>query len=180
MSPIDFALQPLKKYATFTGRASRAEFWWFFLFTMIFYLVLMFVVGMIAGTGMMAANPGSALMTGTFGVSTMLVGLFWLALFVPTLAVQIRRLHDTNRSGWWIGVFWLLYVGYMVMLFSTMAGATPDAPPNLGMAAGVGIFALVFMVYSIVLLVFFCLRGTVGPNSYGEDPYGPDVEQVFA
>jgi uncharacterized membrane protein YhaH (DUF805 family) len=50
----------------------------------------------------------------------------------------------------------------------------------MGLAAGTGIFALVMMVYAIVLLVFYCLPGTRGPNRFGEDPYGADVGEVFA
>lgn len=180
LSPIEWALRPLKNYATFSGRASRAEFWWFFLFVMIFYVVLMIAAGAIGG-GMAAANPAIAAMTGSFGVMSIIVTVFWLALLLPTVAVQIRRLHDTNRSGWWLGVFWLLYVVYFAMLIrSTLGQAADGTPPNLGMAAGMGIFALVFFVYSIVLFVFFCLRGTQGPNRFGDDPYGANVEEVFA
>jgi len=179
MTPIDWALRPLKNYANFSGRASRAEFWWFFLFTIIIYTILMFVAGAI-GAGMASANPVSAVMTGTVGVSTAIVGILWLALFIPTLAVQMRRLHDTNRSGWWLGVFWLLYIVYMGVVFRAAAGVATGGAGGLGLAAGAGLFALVFLVYSITLLVFFCLRGTVGPNRYGEDPYGANVEEVFA
>jgi uncharacterized membrane protein YhaH (DUF805 family) len=50
----------------------------------------------------------------------------------------------------------------------------------MGNLAAVGIIALLLFVYSIVLLVFFCIPGTKGPNRFGEDPYGADVGEVFA
>jgi uncharacterized membrane protein YhaH (DUF805 family) len=181
LSPIAWALRPLKNYAKFSGRASRAEFWWFFLFTMIAYVVLLFAAGG-AGAGLASMNPGTALATGTFGGFMAVVGLFWLALFIPMLAVQIRRLHDINRTGWWLGAFWLLYIVYIGLTFGLVAsvGANPGAPPSMGGFAVLGVIAIVFFVYSIVLLVFFCLPGTKGANRYGDDPYGADVAEVFA
>jgi len=177
LSPIGWALRPLQNYANFSGRASRAEFWWFFLFTMIIYFVLMFAIGGSLG----ALTPASVASSG-LGLTMMVVGLFWLALIVPMIAVQVRRLHDTDRSGWWLGAFWLLYIAYIVAAFRTVASfqTAPGTPPNLGGAAMFGIFGLLFFVYSIVLLVFFCLRGTTGPNRFGDDPYGADVGEVFA
>jgi uncharacterized membrane protein YhaH (DUF805 family) len=179
MTPIDWAIRPLKNYANFSGRASRAEFWWFTLFVMIVYVVVMFVAGAVGGS-IAAASPTSALATGSFGLLSVLMIVFWLALLVPSIAVQLRRLHDTNRSGWWLGAFWLLYIVYMGVAFRTIFNVTPGAVPNLGMAAGVGILALLMLIASITLLVFFCIRGTAGPNRYGEDPYGANVEEVFA
>jgi uncharacterized membrane protein YhaH (DUF805 family) len=181
LSPIGWALRPLRNYANFAGRASRAEFWWFFLFVMVIYLAALFAVGGF-GRGLASMNPGADLVRGTFTGSVIVVGAFWLFLFIPMLAVQIRRLHDTNRSGWWLGAFWLLYIVYMGLTFSLMSTVmrNPGTPPNMGGFAAIGIFALLFFVYSIVLFVFFCLRGTPGANRFGEDPYGPDVEQVFA
>ena len=93
----------LKKYAVFDGRARRKEYWFFVLFNIIFALVLAFIDGMV-GT----FNPESG-----YGV---LSGIYGLAVFIPGIAVSIRRLHDTDRSGWWIliclipliGAIWLL------------------------------------------------------------------------
>ena len=181
LSPIGWALRPLKNYANFSGRASRAEFWWFFLLTMILYLAGLVALG-VAGAGASALNPASAIMQGAFGIGMIFIGLFWLALFVPMLAVQFRRLHDINRSGWWLGAFWLLYLLYAFLAFGMLASAatTVESAPSVGSAAAVGIIALIFFVYSIVLLVFFCLPGTKGSNRFGDDPYGANVEEVFA
>jgi uncharacterized membrane protein YhaH (DUF805 family) len=182
LSPIAWALRPLKNYAKFSGRASRAEFWWFFLFAMIVYFGMIIVLGSTAG-GLAAMNPAGAVAAGGFGIFAVFVILFWLLLFIPMLAVQIRRLHDISRSGWWLGAFWLLYILYMGYSFTFILSAaqtTDGTPPNMAGAAAFGIIALAMFIYSIVLLVFFCLPGTRGPNRFGEDPYGADVAEVFA
>jgi uncharacterized membrane protein YhaH (DUF805 family) len=95
-----------KNYATFKGRASRSEFWFFYLFQIIVMVVLSIIMGI-------GADSGSATIAMLGGG---LYGIFSLAIFLPTLAVFVRRLHDVNRSGWWllinftiIGIFVLLY-----------------------------------------------------------------------
>ena len=87
------------KYATFSGRASRSEYWWFYLFTILVNVVFSIIF----------AATQSSVING-------LSGLFALAVLLPSLAVATRRLHDVGRSGWWqllvltvIGVFVLLY-----------------------------------------------------------------------
>jgi uncharacterized membrane protein YhaH (DUF805 family) len=179
LSPVGWALRPLKKYADFKGRAPRAEFWWFMLFVTLLYLVFALALGMVAGAA--ATIDPAAAATGAFGISFIILGLFWLALLVPTIAVQTRRLHDTNRTGWWVAGFYLFYLLYLVAVFGIAASA-----PEAGSATGVGgvavagLLAIVFFGYAILLLVFFCLPGTKGPNRYGDDPYGADVAEVFA
>ncbi len=96
-------LQALKKYAVFEGRARRKEFWYFILFYFIIVIVLGYIDAMI---GTVNASLGLG----------MLSGIFVLAMIIPDIAVTIRRLHDTDRTGWWwliafipvIGVIWLL------------------------------------------------------------------------
>src|SRR4051812_19240110 len=90
MSPLDWAKRPLQKYADFTGRAPRAEYWWFFLGVIIAYLAAA-IVDSILGL--------NHLVLGVYGPVTILL---WLATLVPSIAVGVRRLHDTDRSGWWI------------------------------------------------------------------------------
>ena len=74
------------KYATFAGRGVRSEFWWFYLFALLMSW---------------GANVVGALALGGEEGAAMLGLIINLALFVPTLAASSRRLHDTNRSGWW-------------------------------------------------------------------------------
>lgn len=79
------------KYADFTGRASRSEYWWFFLFVFLASL-------------------------GTSMIHEVLGGIFALATLVPSIAVTARRLHDTNRSGWWQLIYFVPVIGWIVML----------------------------------------------------------------
>lgn len=100
-------LYVLKHYALFDGRASRTEFW---MFTLINFLVGIagFLISLI-GLGI-------------------IYGLYSLAVIIPTLALQIRRLHDTNRSGWWILLGLIPAVGSIILLiFDLLPG---DAEPN--------------------------------------------------
>lgn len=83
-----------KKYADINGRAQRSEYWWFFLFN--------FIVN-IAGTALFGDGLISILLT--------------LALIVPAIAVGVRRLHDTNRSGWWMLAFIIPLLGLILALF---------------------------------------------------------------
>jgi uncharacterized membrane protein YhaH (DUF805 family) len=188
LSPIAWALRPLKNYAKFSGRASRAEFWWFFLFIVILYFAAWLALVATVGVGTASGREPSFAMIGAFGAAGIFIFLFWLALIIPTIAVQVRRLHDTNRSGWWLGAFYLLYVVYFVLMFgilgSVMSPAatvnTPPTPPNAGMLTGVMVLGFAMFIYMIVLLVFYCLPGTKGANRFGDDPYGANVEEVFA
>ncbi|HVM22463.1 MAG TPA: DUF805 domain-containing protein [Sphingomicrobium sp.] len=90
LSPIDWAKRPLQKYADFSGRAPRAEYWWFALAVVVAYIVAGIIEGIVGINTMLA------------GVYGPLTALLALALLVPSLAVGVRRLHDTNRSAWWL------------------------------------------------------------------------------
>jgi len=96
------------KYVQFSGRASRSEYWYFWLFT----LICSFAADLVGGTN------------GQYGVGA-LSGLVSLALLLPSLAANARRLHDTDRSGWWM-LFWLLpVIGWIVMLIFLCQKPTP-------------------------------------------------------
>lgn len=190
LGPIGWALRPLKRYAEFSGRSSRAELWWFVLGFFVFWIAMMILLfGGLAGLGASHARP-SAGMLGAFGIAWLLLVIGSLVLLVPWLAVQVRRLHDINRSGWWLGGFYLLYLVYAVfmgsvmfgMLASIRAGSTPPDPAAFGAGFGVvGLIGLLQFVYMIVLIVFYCLPGTAGPNRFGPDPYGRDqFDKIFA
>ena len=102
----------VKNYAGFTGRARRKEYWFFILFYLIFSIVLMFVDG---ATGSLNANTGIGLFS----------GIFTLAMFIPSLAVAIRRLHDTDRTGWWILINFLPLIGSLIFLVFMVLDGTP-------------------------------------------------------
>jgi len=97
MSFVDAVTVCVSKYATFSGRARRSEYWWFALA----YLVALIVV-VLLDNAMGSDLPGT---------------LVVLALILPTLAVTVRRLHDTNRSGWWYFMSFVPFGGLVVLVF---------------------------------------------------------------
>jgi uncharacterized membrane protein YhaH (DUF805 family) len=97
-------LAPLKKYAVFEGRAARPEYWWFFLFLVIVYCV------------------AAALDSLIFGHPLVFISLAVLALFLPHLGVAVRRLHDSNRSGWWMLLSLVPFGGLVVLVFMLLPG----------------------------------------------------------
>lgn len=160
LSPIDWAKRPLQKYADFTGRAPRAEFWWYVLGVVIASIIARIIDNIL---GMHVAGP--------YGPLALIVGL---GLLVPNIAVAVRRLHDTNRSGWWILVPVVPYtIAFVLGGAALMGGAA--AGSAMGMGAGPGlamIFMLIGAACALLLLVFYCLPGTPGDNRYGPNPYG--------
>ena len=150
---MEWMLLPLKRYAEFSGRSRRKEYWMYVLLL----IIVMFVVGLV---------ENAAGLTGMVGPYGPLSALLIVGTFVPSLAVGIRRLHDTNRTGWWM---LLGIVPYALSAVLLLAG-------SLALAATLGIVAL---LCAIALLVFMVLPGTNGPNQYGPDPKGPS-EEVFA
>jgi uncharacterized membrane protein YhaH (DUF805 family) len=125
---MDWMLMPLRRYAEFSGRSQRKEYWMFFLFQIIVVVVLGIIEGVLGLSGMVA---------GAYGPLTL---LFWLAVLVPGIAVGIRRLHDTDRSGWWLLLAFVPLVGAIVLLVFFVSDGThgpnrfgPD-PKNPGQA----------------------------------------------
>jgi uncharacterized membrane protein YhaH (DUF805 family) len=108
-------------YVNFSGRAVRSEYWFWTLFVVLLSIVANILDALIirAGSGF---SPLSAIVS--------------LGLILPGLAVSVRRLHDLDRSGWWL-----------LLLFIPLVGA-------------------------IILLVWYCMKGTEGLNQFGPDPFG--------
>lgn len=98
------------KYAVFHGRASRSEFWWWFLFVMLLFAVLNLIDGYfilpMLGFEPFEENGGQPLSV-----------LVALGVFLPNLAVAIRRLHDSDRTGWWILIGFVPVVGIVVLIY---------------------------------------------------------------
>jgi uncharacterized membrane protein YhaH (DUF805 family) len=163
MTPIDWAKRPLERYADFTGRAPRAEYWWFFLALIIFYIVVN-IIESILGINRMV-----------FGVYGPLAVLLWLATIVPSLAVGVRRLHDTNRSGWWLAAPIVPYALALVL------GGRAIVSGQFSAGAGLALLLLfVGFICAIVLLIFMVLQGTPGENRFGSNPYGVGEAAVAA
>ena len=139
---MDWYIEVLKKYAVFSGRARRKEFWYFTLFNSIISLVL-WLIDIAVGSYDTASDIG------------LLGGLYSLAVLIPSLAVTVRRLHDTDRSGLWLLIPPVLLVSLLLL---------PEA-------AAVLLFGAI-LISLIVLLVFQVLDSQPGDNQYGPNPKG--------
>ncbi|MFF3407258.1 DUF805 domain-containing protein [Streptomyces sp. NPDC002742] len=100
-------LDVLKKYATFNGRARRQEYWMFALINVIIAVALLVVDASLLGTGV-------------------IVPVYELAVLLPSLAVGVRRLHDTGRSGWWMLIAFVPLVGGIVLLVFLASDSKPE------------------------------------------------------
>jgi uncharacterized membrane protein YhaH (DUF805 family) len=155
MTPVDWAKRPIvEKYADFSGRAPRAEYWWYALGIVIAFVVLTIVESITGLKGMV------------FGMYGPLTALLWLATIVPGIAVGVRRLHDTNRSAWWL----LLMVPYVVVMIA--AAMALRGGGGLAALGAVGLLSIVGLICAIGLLVLMVLPSTPGENRYGPNPYG--------
>lgn len=183
-------MRPLARYAEFKGRSGRAEFWAFMLMVWVVYAGLyawiLTPLIPIFQTGKADVEIASHLLA-SFGVM-MLAGLL---LFLPTLAVQVRRLHDSNRTGWWV----LLPTGFsmagqhLAYIFNAEAIMTETVRSAAAVEA-MEAFDLqsVWQAYwpsyqltlpwamapslaaSLILLAFYLWPGSKGVNRFGSDP----------
>ncbi len=110
---MNWYLEVLKKYAVFSGRARRKEYWYFSLFNLLITIVLAVIDGM-TGTLIAEANIG------------LLGGIYALAILIPFLAVSVRRLHDTDRSGWWLLIMLIPLIGAIVILVFMVQDSKPN------------------------------------------------------
>lgn len=97
-------------YANFNGRTSRADFWWTVLANFLVEMIIGFVCGFISG--LTGASNGEA----SSGLPTLLSSLYSLAIFVPSLALAVRRLHDINKSGWYLLMGLIPLAGGIILL----------------------------------------------------------------
>jgi uncharacterized membrane protein YhaH (DUF805 family) len=144
MNAIDWAMEPLRNYANFSDRASRSEYWWF----MLFYWIVS------------AVAQGVDHLTGMPFISAIVS----LGLFLPSLAVGIRRMHDTDRSGWWYVVPTMLIFASVIMF---LVGALSSSGSGMVIAGGTLIIGLGL---SVATFIFCVLPGTMGSNGYGRSP----------
>ena len=135
------AIQTLKKYAEFSGRASRQEFWYFFGFLII-------------------ANAIAGLVGLLFGFGQTLPGLIGLLLIIPQLSVAVRRLHDVGRSGR------ELVVPCVMLALVPLAFAFRGILPKI---IALGFLAITLIAFAH-LLTLFMKKGTTVPNRYGAAP----------
>ena len=110
---LDYMLMPLRRYAEFGGRSRRKEYWYYTLF-----LIILSVVAAIIDAVLFGAEDG----LGIVGI------VLTLATLVPGIAVSVRRLHDTDRSGWWLLILLIPLIGVIVVIVFTVMDGTPG--PN--------------------------------------------------
>lgn len=112
-------------YATFSGRATRGEFWRFTLFTSVISNIVIGVIYLLLAV-LAFITKSQDVFIGSFFISAAIAIIISLALFIPSLAVTVRRLHDTNRSGW--HMLWLLLplIGPIVLLVFFLSSSDPE------------------------------------------------------
>ena len=148
-SPWRMMIEPWVKKGPFNGRAARAQFWWVVLFVWLCSIIGAVAVSMITlgGSPEMAKGAEAAI---------------YFPLYIGLLEVSVRRLHDANRSGWW--------------LWAPFAPLVPLAPlASDGLALGLTQTATILLsllsgAIEFVILCWICGRGTAGPNRFGPDP----------
>lgn len=145
-------MEKLRPHFAFNGRANRQRYW----LTSLALSGIMLVSGLVA---MLVPVIGAILMFVGF------IGALWAAL-----AISARRLHDRDKSAWWLVAMYL-----PLALISAFAGAVSVTDPDVGNA--VNILSLPFTLWAFIELG--CLKGTTGPNRFGADPLQPAYE-VFA
>ena len=125
---MEYMIMPLKRYFDFSGRSRRKEYWMFVLFQVIVFTVLALLFGGFSAgvddAALQAGDPGAAAL-GAFGAA------FWipaLLFIIPNLAVQVRRFHDHDKSGWFILLGLIPLIGGFIVLYFMVTKGTPG--PN--------------------------------------------------
>ena len=110
---MNWYLDVLRKYATFDGRARRKEYWYFILFNAIAQFILTIIDSV---TGSFSPETGIGL----------LAGIYTLVVLIPSIAVSVRRLHDTERSGWWLLAALIPLIGAIVLFIFMVLDSQAD------------------------------------------------------
>lgn len=167
-------LRPLIRYADFRGRARRSEYWGFWLFqACVGGFCAFMAIASVGNRNQIEAANGFLLWLGA-------AVLLMLAFLIPQQAVTFRRLHDTDRSAWWL----MLQAPSVIapfMFTSAIAAAgasggapSPDQASAIMAAAGGGLLLLAAAgLCNLALFVIMLLPGTAGDNRFGPDPRGP-------
>ncbi|MDP9905625.1 DUF805 domain-containing protein [Arthrobacter bambusae] len=111
-----------KKYATFTGRASRSEYWWWALISGVVAIILNIIISAgatVSDSGAMVPGPGAV-------IGYILLGIWGLGTIIPSLALVVRRLHDVNFSGWMILIGLVPFLGSLALLIFMILPSKPE------------------------------------------------------
>ena len=160
MSFPDAVSSCLRKYVVFSGRATRAEYWWFYLATLL--------------ASMVASVLDAVVGLGVFSVAVS------LAVLLPSLAVTVRRLHDSDLSGWWLlGLIVAAFVALVMFMIGVGVWVVSDSGAGgsgVMLAVGVTLLAvggLTLLVVTVAGLWLMVRSSTPGPNRYGPHPMQP-------
>lgn len=167
MDPVTAVTTCFKKFFDFKGRARRSEFWWFALFVIIGSSALTFLSGIV---------PAVAYVSMIFGWGT----------FIPLCAALTRRLHDTNRSGWWVAIMALLGIGYLgsalflvgpnIQMLANTSGDMMDMVQTMTDAVHSSpVAATILTCCSLGFVLFFVITHILAiiDSKWGENKYGP-------
>jgi uncharacterized membrane protein YhaH (DUF805 family) len=153
MNFFDSVISAFKNYVNFSGRATRSEFWWFFLFCILLYMLTFSLSveefnGALSNSELQNGNP--AQLVGLFIQSWF--GVAFLVTFIPSITIAVRRFHDLNMSGWW-------YVGLQI---------APSLLPSIF------IFNLISLM-ALFLFVYFMAQEGGEDNRFGPNPYSEEI-----
>lgn len=159
------------KYFTFSGRAARSEFWWFFLFYVLGAIVFSLLDAFLLGTDPTTGQQRE-----------ILSGIWSLALYIPLLAASWRRLHDTGRPGWYALIPMLISLLTLIGLFTGIfafaqlenSGVDPESlrgPAAFLGLGGITVMGIAQLVVSLLMLYWLTRPSDIGPNAYGPAPY---------
>jgi uncharacterized membrane protein YhaH (DUF805 family) len=115
-----------KKYADFTGRASRSEYWWWYLVTIIVAIVLEILAATLGAAGATTNDDGTSTPGPLFWLPVVLIIVWGLGTIVPHLALTWRRLHDTNLAGPFFFLGLIPFVGGIIVLVLTILPSKPE------------------------------------------------------
>lgn len=153
-----------QKYATFSGRASRSEYWYFFLFTCIFNAI----------SNSTTDGGLDRLLRGDFDALSILDSVIAITLLIAGISAAVRRLHDLDKKGLWFLPVLASIVSFIIL--QIIVPSPDELQPDFGYSPllfTVGGIFLVGGVFSFVILVWSCRKGTEGDNRFGPDPLQP-------
>ena len=155
----------LRQYVGFTGRACRSEFW---------YWILAIYLGRFVLYGLKTLFPVLG------GTGLTLSAIFNILIFIPGLAVTVRRLHDIGRTGWWIVGFYIFLFFILVLLAILGMSSFQTEPRETSFAVFILTLMGLMLIYAVILFIFLILDSQVGPNKYGSNPKGEGNFDIFS
>ncbi|SLN46401.1 Inner membrane protein YhaH [Pseudoruegeria aquimaris] len=166
-----------RKYVTFSGRASRSEYWWFFLFGLLGSAAAGILDGALFGTPVVETTVTDTSVSGSVENDGPIASLFSLVILLPSLAVGWRRMHDTGRSGLYLLYPLIVWIGILAFLGATlMLGGATGGLGLSGLAAAIGGLSVLILIPAFIILLIaplLVLWWLTRPSQPGTNAYGP-------